>query len=275
MLDSDLAALYQVETKVFNQAIKRNIARFPDRFRFQLTNEENEIVLRSQNDTFKVNLNEEKRGRHRKYLPYVFTEQGISMLSAILRSDVAIAISIQIIDTFVEMKRYLSSNELLFQRFERIENRLGLHDENFKQVFEALEDKSQTPKQLLFFNGSYFDAHSFIIDLIKSAKTSITLIDGYIDNTTLTMLSNNQEVATTLISHTFSKALKLDIEKYNKQYKALKCITNRTFHDRYLIIDSTKVYSIGASLKDVGHKTFNVNLMSDFCEKDILEKVEA
>ena len=109
MLDSDLAALYQVETKVFNQAIKRNIARFPDRFRFQLTNEENEIVLRSQNDTFKVNLNEEKRGRHRKYLPYVFTEQGISMLSAILRSDVAIAISIQIIDTFVEMKRYLSS----------------------------------------------------------------------------------------------------------------------------------------------------------------------
>ncbi len=109
MLDSDLAALYQVETKVFNQAIKRNIARFPDRFRFQLTNEENEIFLRSQNDTFKVNLNEEKRGRHRKYLPYVFTEQGISMLSAILRSDVAIAISIQIIDTFVEMKRYLSS----------------------------------------------------------------------------------------------------------------------------------------------------------------------
>ncbi len=129
-------------------------------------------------------------------------------------------------------------------------------------------------KGRVFFNGTYFDAHSFIIELIKSAKTSITLIDGYIDNTTLTMLSNNQEVATTLISHTFSESLKLDIKKYNKQYKPLKSITNKTFHDRYLILDRTKVYSIGASLKDVGHKTFNVNLMSDFCEENILGKVK-
>ena len=272
MLDSDLATLYQVETKVFNQAVKRNIARFPDRFRFQLSDEENDIVLRSQNVTFKDNLNEDKRGVHRKYLPYVFTEQGVSMLSAILRSDIAIEVSIQIINTFVEMKRYLSSNDLLFQRFERIENRLGSHDENFKQVFEALEDKNKLSDQLVFFNGSYFDAHSFIVDIIKSAKISITLIDGYIDNTTLTMLSNNEEANITLISHTFSKQLKLDIEKYNKQYRALKTISDKTFHDRYLIIDKTKVYNIGASLKDVSHKTFNINLMSDFCEDDILKK---
>ena len=272
MLDSDLATLYQVETKQLNKAVSRNIARFPDRFRFQLTKEESEKVLRFQNGTFKVTLNEDKRGQHRKYLPYVFTEQGVSMLSAILRSDIAIEVSIQIIDTFVEMKRYLSSNDLLLQRFERIENRLGSHDENFKQVFEALEDKNKLPEQLIFFNGSYFDAHSFIIDIIKSAKTSVTLIDGYIDNTTLIMLSNNEEANITLISHPFSKQLKLNIQKYNKQYRPLKTIADKTFHDRYLIIDKTKVYNIGASLKDVGHKTFNINLMSDFCEDDILKR---
>jgi len=127
-------------------------------------------------------------------------------------------------------------------------------------------------KGKVFFNGSYFDAYSFIIDLIKSAKVSITLIDSYIDNTTLTMLSNNQEISIALITHTFSKQLKQDTEKYKKQYKPLKVFTDKTFHDRYLIIDKTKVYSIGASLKDVGHKTFNINLMSDFCEDDILKR---
>jgi len=271
LLDSDLAILYRVETKAFNQAVKRNINRFPERFRFQLTDDEYEKVLRSQNVTFKESLNEDRRGQHRKYLPYVFTEQGVSMLSAILRSDIAVEVSIQIIDTFVEMKRYLASNDLLLQRFERIENRLGSHDDNFKQIFEALEDKNKIPEQLVFFNGTYFDAHSFIIDLIKSAKKSITLIDNYIDNTTLTMLSNNQEIDISLISHTFSKQLKQDIEKYNKQYKPVTTSTSKTYHDRYLIIDSEKVYCIGASLKDVGHKTFSVNLMSDFCENNILK----
>jgi len=273
MLDSDLATLYQVETKQLNKAVNRNIARFPDTFRFQLTQEEYEN-LRFQFDTSSLIPQKMTPSKHggRRYLPYVFTEQGVSMLSAILRSAIAIEVSIQIINTFVEMKRYLSSNDLLFQRFERIENRLGSHDENFKQVFEALEDKNKLSDQLVFFNGSYFDAHSFIIDLIKSAKISITLIDGYIDNTTLIMLSNNEEANITLISHIFSKQLKLDIEKYNKQYRPLKTISDKTFHDRYLIIDKTKVYSIGASLKDVGHRTFNINLMSDFCEDDILKK---
>ena len=273
MLDSDLAILYQVVTKQLNKAVNRNIARFPDTFRFQLTQEEYEN-LRFQFDTSSLISQKVTPSKHggRRYLPYVFTEQGVSMLSAILRSDIAIEVSIQIINTFVEMKRYLSSNDLLFQRFERIENRLGSHDENFKKVFEALEDKNKLSDQLVFFNGSYFDAHSFIIDLIKSAKISITLIDGYIDNTTLIMLSNNEEANITLISHTFSKQLKLDIEKYNKQYRPLKTISDKTFHDRYLIIDKNKVYNIGASLKDVGHKTFNINLMSDFCEDDILKK---
>jgi len=266
--------LYQLSCFFWQKCCKRNIKRFPERFRFQLNDDEYEKVLRSQNVTLKENLNEDRRGQHRKYLPYVFTEQGVSMLSAILRSDIAIEVSIQIIDTFVEMKRYLASNDLLFQRFERIENRLGSHDDNFKEVFKALENNNETPEQLVFHNGSYFNAHSFIIDLIKIAKKSITLIDNYIDNTTLMMLSNNQNVDITLISHTFSKQLKLDIEKYNKQYKPLKTITNKTFHDRYLIIDEKKVYNIGASLKDAGHKTFNINLMSDFCEDDILKRTD-
>lgn len=136
-----------------------------------------------------------------------------------------------------------------------------------KIINDSIEFKGQ-----VFFNGSYFDAHSFIVNLINSAKKTITLIDGYISDITLTMLSNNQEVDITLISHGFSKQLKLDIAQYNKQYRPLKTITNKTFHDRYLIIDSNKIYSIGSSLKDVGHKTFNINLMSDFCEDDILKR---
>lgn len=130
-------------------------------------------------------------------------------------------------------------------------------------------------KEQVFFNGSYFDAHSFIIDLIKSAKNTITLIDNYIDNTTLAMLSNNQDVNITLISHTFSKQLQQDIEKYNKQYNTLRTIANKTYHNRYLIIDKNRVYDIGSSLKDSGHKTSSVVLMSDFCEDDILKRLES
>jgi len=148
---------------------------------------------------------------------------------------------------------------------------------NLENDVDLIKSKIKTDtlelKQQIYFNGSYFDAHSFIINLIKSAKNSITLIDNYIDNTTLTMLSNNQKVDITLISHTFSKQLKQDIEKYNKQYKPLSTTTSKTYHDRYLIIDGDRVYCIGASLKDVGHKTFSVNLMSDFCGDDVLRRI--
>jgi len=156
---------------------------------------------------------------------------------------------------------------------ERITQQRLLNLENDVDFIKSqIKDDTLELKGQVFFNGSYFDAHSFVIDLIKNAKTSITLIDGYIDNTTLTMLSNNQDANITLISHTFSKQLKIDMQKYNKQYKPLRAVADKTFHDRYLIIDSIKVYNIGASLKDVGHKTFNINLMSDFCEDDILKR---
>ena len=146
-----------------------------------------------------------------------------------------------------------------------------MYKRDIKDIKSHIKNNSLELKQGIFFNGQIFDAHTFILEIIKSAKTSITLIDNYIDSSTLTMLSNNQTATILLISHTVSKQLKLDIEKYNKQYKPLKIVADRTYHDRYIIIDSNKVYSIGASLKDAGNKTFNINLMSDFCEDDIVK----
>ncbi len=253
MLDRDLAKLYQAETKVFNQAVKRNIKRFPESFRFQLTKIEFEN-LRSQIVTFKENLNT-------KYLPYVFTEQGVSMLSAILKSDIAIDVSIKIIESFVSMRKIINSNTLMFERFERVEQRLSLHDENFNTLFKALEDKSLIPFQGIFYNGQTFDAYKFINDLIKSAKTDIKLIDNYIDETVLILFSKNQNIKVTIYTKTISKQLKLDLEKYNSQYKNIEIKKFNASHDRFLIIDSNEVYHIGASLKDLGKKWFGFSKM--------------
>jgi len=165
MLDRDLASLYQVEMKVFNQAVKRNIQRFPQNFRFQITEEEHDN-LRSQFVTSSL----DKKHGGRRYLPYVFTEFGVSMLSAVLKSDIAIEISIKIIESFVSMRKIISSNSLMYQRFERIEDRLSIHDENFEKLFSAIEDKSVKPKQGIFYNGEIFDAYSFVADLVKSTK---------------------------------------------------------------------------------------------------------
>ncbi len=265
ILDRDLAALYQVETKVFNQAVKRNIQRFPQNFRFQLTKEELQN-LRSQNVTFKENLTT-------KYLPYAFTEFGVSMLSAVLKSDIAIEISIKIIESFVNMRKVMSSNTLMYQRFERIENRLSVHDENFEKIFKAIEDKSVKPEQGIFYNGQIFDAYSFVTDLVKSAKKTIILIDNYIDESTLTILSKNQNINTIIYTSKISKQLKLDIEKYNQQYKKIELKKFDLSHDRFLIIDDKEVYHIGASLKDLGKKWFAFSKM-DINSLDIIKKLE-
>jgi len=246
MVDRDLAKLYGVETKVFNQAVKRNIKRFPESFRFQL--EKNELDnLRSQNVTFKETLTT-------KYLPYVFTEQGISMLSAVLKSDIAIEISIKIIETFVEMRRYLASNSLMYERVERIEHRLSTHDNNFHKIFEAMKSKDIKPQEGIFYDGEIFDAYIFVSDLIKKAKKSIVLMDNYIDETVLTLLSKNQNIEIAIYTHNISKQLKLDLEKYNSQHKKITVKKFDLSHDRFLIIDEKEVYHIGASLKDLGKK---------------------
>jgi hypothetical protein len=253
MLDRDLAKLYQVETKVFNQAVKRNIKRFPESFRFQLTKIEFEN-LRSQIVTFKENLNT-------KYLPYVFTEQGVSMLSAILKSDIAIDVSIKIIESFVNMRKIINSNTPMFERFERVDQRLSLHDENFNTLFKALEDKSLIPTQGIFYNGQTFDAYKFINDLIKSAKKDIKLLDNYIDETVLTLFSKVPNIKVTIYTKTITKQLRLDLEKYNSQYNNIEIKKFENSHDRFLIIAETEVYHIGASLKDLGKKWFAFSRM--------------
>jgi len=265
ILDRDLASLYQVETKVFNQAVKRNIQRFPQNFRFQLNeNEKNELV---------TNCDRFNSLKHSSSLPYAFTEFGVSMLSAILKSDIAIEISIKIIESFVNMRKIISSNSLMYERFERIEQRLSIHDTNFEKIFKAIEDKSLQPKQGIFYNGEIFDAYTFATDLIKSAKKSIVLIDNYIDETTLTILSKNQNISTTIYTSKLSKQLRLDIEKYNQQYKKIELKKFDLSHDRFLIIDDAEVYHIGASLKDLGKKWFAFSKM-DINSFEIMRKLQ-
>ncbi|MDD2653469.1 MAG: ORF6N domain-containing protein [Sulfurimonas sp.] len=261
MLDRDLAELYGVETKVFNQAVKRNSKRFPADFMFQLTKEE----LENWRSQF-VTSNSDKMGLRRA--PYAFTEQGVSMLSAILKSDTAIEISVEIVRTFVAMRKLLNTNHFFSEQLKNIEKRQLAYeiksDENFDKIFKALESSEQVQTQGIFFNGQIFDAHTFVSDLIRKATKSIMVIDNYIDDSTLTLLSKNQNVDITLYTHTITKALKQDIDKYNKQYKQLDVKTTKNFHDRFLIIDEQEVYHIGASLKDLGKKVFGFSKIQDY-----------
>ena len=251
MLDNDLAELYEVETKQFNRAVKRNIERFPERFMFQLTPFEYSS-LRCQNGTLK-----NRRGKHRKYLPYVFTEQGVSMLSGVLNSKTAINISIQIIDAFVAMKRFISSNAQIFQRLDRAEMKQIEHDKKFEQVFRAIENKQIVKKQGIFFNGQIFDAYKFVSNIIRSAEKSIVLVDNYIDDSVLTLfIKRKDKVRVIIYTKIVSKQLKLDIDKYNAQYPSIEIKEFKHSHDRFLIIDNKEVYHIGASLKDLGKKWF-------------------
>lgn len=266
MLDEDLAVLYRVETKNLNKAVNRNIERFPEKFRFQLTQEEYDN-LKFQNGT----SNLEKQHGGRRYLPYVFTEQGVSMLSAVLRSQTAIEISIKIIDSFVKMRKFIVSNANMFGRFERIEQRLSLHDENFNKIFNAIEKKATPQKQHIFYDGQIFDAYLFVSDMIKSAKISIKLIDNYVDESTLVLFTKRDENVTMKIyTKTISKQLSLDLKKHNAQYPKIEIQKFDLSHDRFLIIDDKEVYHFGASLKDLGKKWFAVSKM----DMDVLNIVE-
>lgn len=263
MLDKDLADLYNVETKNLNRAVNRNIERFPQSFRFQLTQEEYEN-LRFQFGTlsskdslrFQFGTLENARGKHRKYLPYVFTEQGVSMLSAVLRSDIAIKISIQIIEAFVNMRKIISQNIIAYERFERIEQRLTLHDKNFDKLFEALENKTKKNSEGIFFDGQIYDAYAFINDLLKGAKSEVVLLDNYIDDTVFTLFSKYQNLQIKIYTQSISKQLNLDFQKYSSQYKNIELKEFKKAHDRFLIIDKKEIYYIGASLKDLGKKWF-------------------
>ena len=258
MLDSDLSKLYWIETKVFNQAVNRNIARFPSNFRFQLTKDEYDF-LRSQFVTLEI---ETGKWKHKKYLPYVFTEQWISMLSAILKSQTAIEISIKIINSFVNMRKFLSVNWELFARLDSIEKKQVFYeiktDQKIEKILDELKDKSIKPKQWIFFDWQVFDAYVFVSKLIKNANKSIILIDNYVDETVLLLLSKRNDNCKAIIyTKEISKQLVLDLNKYNTQYK--NKIEIKVFdlcHDRFLILDEKEIYHIWASLKDIGKKRF-------------------
>lgn len=252
MIDRDLAELYQVENKRLNEQVKRNIARFPESFRFQLSDhEKNELV---------ANCDRFEALKHSTANPYAFTEQGVSMLSAVLRSETAIKVSIQIINAFVEMRRFLQHNANVFARLDSVERRQitfeSETEKNFEKIFQALE-AGKLPKQGIFYNGQVYDAYSFVADLIRKANKSLILIDNYVDDSVLTLLSKRKKgVRATIYSKAISKQLALDLKKHNGQYPSITIEVFKEAHDRFLIIDEDEIYHIGASLKDLGKKWF-------------------
>ena len=267
MLDSDLAEFYKVETRRLNEQVRRNIDRFPDEFMFQLTKEEYENLMsqiaisNNHSSRSQIAILEKGKGKHRKYLPYVFTEQGVAMLSGVLRSDIAVKMSIQIISAFVAMRKFIINNAQLFQRIDTVEKRQLKHeietDEKFEKIFNEMQRKEIEPKQGIFFDGQIFDAYKFVAGLIRKADKSIVLIDNYIDETVLTLFSKRKKkVVVTIFTKEISKSLALDIEKYNAQYPLVDVKVFKDSHDRFMIIDNEDVYHFGASLKDLGKKWF-------------------
>ena len=264
MLDSDVAMLYHYETKYINLAVKRNKDRFPQDFCFQLTREEFDN-LRLQFATLNYQTNDKSKAT-RKYLPYVFTEQGIAMLSGLLKNEIAVQVSINIMNAFVEMRKFIINNGQVFQEINTIKSKLLEYDKKFDEVFNALQKSEQEEfKQKIFFNGQIYDAYSLIVDIIKRAKSKIVMIDNYIDDSILKMLAKkNKNVEAVIVTSQNSNLSKLDISKFNKQYPILKIARTNQFHDRFIIIDNKELYHCGASLKDLGKKCFAINKMEDF-----------
>ena len=241
MIDSDVAMLYQYTTKRINETVRRNIERFPENFCFQLTELDIEN-MRSQIATASQVL--DNKFRNKKYLPYAFTEQGIAMLSGLLKNDIAIQVSINIMNAFVEMRKFIATNGQVFQRLTNVEYKLLEHDKKFDQVFNELQkDKETEFKQKIFFDGQIYDAYSLIVDIIKTAKNKILIIDNYIDDSILKMLQKkNKDVEVIILTSQNSDLTRLDIQKFNKQYSTLKITKTNKFHDRFIVIDNKELY---------------------------------
>ena len=268
MLDSDVAMLYHYTTKRINETVRRNTSRFPEAFCFQLN--QNELQnLRSQIAT--SSLEKENYGG-RRTLPYVFTEQGIAMLSGLLKNEIAVRVSISIMNAFVEMRNFLTNYGQVFQKINTIKSKLLEHDKKFDEVFDELQKNKHIQfKQKIFFDGQIYDAYSLIISIIKKAKEKILIIDNYIDDSILQMLSKkNNNVEVVILTSRNCNLTKLDINKFNKQYPSLKIARTNKFHDRFIIIDNKELYHIGASLKDLGKKCFAISKIED---KEYINKI--
>ena len=265
MLDSDLAMLYQVETKYLNRQRNRNAERFPEDFCFQLSKEEYEI-LRCQNVTSK---NENGSGG-RRYLPYVFTEQGIAMLSSVLKSEVAAKASINIMRAFVEMRKFLISNNEMFARLDRVELKQLETDKKLEEVFDYIATTKEV-KQKIFFNGQIYDAFSLMVEIVEKAEKELILIDNYVDVNTLNILSKKiKQVDVMIVTSGKGNLTKKDVTKFNSQYPKLTVKINEDFHDRFIIIDRTEVYHVGASIKDAGKKSFGITKLE---EQDLIDSL--
>lgn len=269
MRDNELAELYGVETKALNQAVKRNIDRFPQAFRFQLTEKEHES-LQSQIVTAKDN-----RGG-RRTLPWVFTEQGVAMLSAVLRSERAVQISITIMQAFVKMRHFINTNAAIFQRLDSLELEQLATARRMDAIFRAMEQTNTIPRQHVFFDGQVYDAHNLVAKLIKSARDRLVLIDNYIDESSLTLIGKKKRAThCILLTKHVDRQLALDIKKFNSQYgNTLEAIAFHKSHDRFLIIDSETVYHIGASLKDLGKKWFAISRLDKGSVSHLLRQIE-
>ena len=279
MLDRDLAELYGVETRRLNEQVKRNIERFPEDFMFQLTKEE---CSKSQIATLK-----EGRGHNIKKLPYAFTENGVAMLSSVLRSKTAVEANIRIMRAFVSMRHFMVNNAAIFQRLETIEfNQLEsnkvqakilahqeVQDHRIDEIFRRLDEGMYKPKQGIFFDNQIYDAYSFVSELVKSAKQRIILIDNYVDETVLTLLDKRGEnVSATIYTQQVSRQFRLDVDRHNSQYPPIEVDVFRRSHDRFLCIDDT-VYHVGASIKDLGKKWFAFSKMEDFKPEELVARI--
>ena len=271
MLDSDLARIYNVETKRINEAVKNNLEKFPERFSWKLTDEESKIFLVE-------NFDQKKETRGGKYKnPRVFTEQGVMMLATILKSKIATETTIRIMDAFVEMKKYflndisrtsnigksiinINNNE---NRLSNVETKVIEHDKKIKLLQESFNKLSEKKKKSeIYFKGQIYDAYSKIIDIFNESKGQLVIIDAYADKKILDIIKDlkNDVIIITKKNNLLSKE---SIENYNEQYSNLKVIYDNTFHDRYFIIDNQKVYHCGTSINRIGYKTFSINLIDD------------
>ena len=280
MLDRDLAELYGVETRRLNEQVKRNIERFPEDFMFQLTKEEFENWKSQFATSNSIVMGARKR-------PYAFTEQGVAMLSGVLKSSTAVEANIRIMRAFVSMRHFMVNNAAIFQRLETIEfNQLEsnkvqakilahqeVQDHRIDEIFRRLDEGMYKPKQGIFFDNQIYDAYSFVSELVKSAKQRIILIDNYVDETVLTLLDKRGEnVSATIYTQQVSHQFRLDVDRHNSQYSPIEVDVFRRSHDRFLCIDDT-VYHVGASIKDLGKKWFAFSKMEDFKPEELVARI--
>lgn len=265
MLDSDVANLFKYTTKNINKSVKNNAEKFPEYYCFQLTTKEYNFLI-----TRRYNITKIGRSNNRKYLPNVFTEYGITMLAALLKSEVAVNISIKIVNTFMQMRKNFSENNQVFERLTSLEYKLLEQEKKINNILGDLKFEENI-KQKIFFKGQIYDAYSIIIDIIKSANKKILIIDNYIDDNVLKMLSKKKkDVEVTILTSIKSNIEKLDIKKFNKEYPILKLEKTNKFHDRFIIVDNKEMYHLGASIKDLGKKCFGINKIEDV---KIVEKI--